>query len=687
MNKIVTLLVTVFCISASQFGWAEQGALFVFSTKGAVHLRWNAPMEQAYAGFHVERKRGGNWQRLTEQPVTRITEVKEIRAILGASADAFLTFFDPRLKTIGQAEFDKLASDPIARGMVQLFSVKNADFAKVLGETYVDTDIEAGAKAEYRIVLMRPNGGEQSWAESVTVTQGDAQQVMVPKALVGKAGDGSVLLNWEHNPALSRSGELVGYRIYRAQKPFGPFQSAYAGNLVPTKIDGKLPEFLFANQYLTNGTPYWFYITGVNLLGFESKPSETIQLTPKDMRPPKPPILQARLLGDHTLLEWAAVTDDDLAGYRVYRADSFEGPYEPYWPAEEHEANASLSYLDRQIDEGAVRWYYVTSEDSSGNVSRPSNVVEVFRKDLTPPATPVQVKAVADEKQGIKLGWTNNTEADLAGYLVERTTNISGKGKAAKADSQFFVLNADPLTANAYIDSVPPTSQSRYAYRVVAIDKAWNRSEPSEVVIARMPDKVPPRPPVLVDAKLEGETVTLRWQNSIEEDLAGYRVARLANDKEGFLALGREMVAANQNTFQDKPEQIGVTYQYRMTAVDESGNESQPSAPIKVLLLDLTPPQLPAGLKVEQVDEGVQVSWQRSQSRDLQRVLVYRRTGDNQKVRLVGDLNADAVTMIDGEVKQDTLYHYSLRVIDTVGNESERGAEVSLRVGESKASR
>ena len=31
------------------------GSLFVHATEGAVHLRWNAPVEEPYDGFFVER--------------------------------------------------------------------------------------------------------------------------------------------------------------------------------------------------------------------------------------------------------------------------------------------------------------------------------------------------------------------------------------------------------------------------------------------------------------------------------------------------------------------------------------------------------------------------------------------------------------------------------------------------------
>ena len=66
-----------------------EGSLFVHATKGAVHLRWNAPLEETYDGFYVERQpaSGGDWTRLNESAVTRMTDVDQIRDLLGPLAD------------------------------------------------------------------------------------------------------------------------------------------------------------------------------------------------------------------------------------------------------------------------------------------------------------------------------------------------------------------------------------------------------------------------------------------------------------------------------------------------------------------------------------------------------------------------------------------------------------------------
>ncbi len=63
--------------------------------------------------------------------------------------------------------------------------------------------------------------------------------------------------------------------------------------------------------------------------------------------------------------------------------------------------------------------------------------------------------------------------------------------------------------------------------------------------------------------------VTLRWKESPEIDLAGYRVYRSHNGDTPTLVM-----ASDTSTFGDSGVQNGDTYVYQVSAFDESNNES-----------------------------------------------------------------------------------------------------------------
>lgn len=97
----------------------------------------------------------------------------------------------------------------------------------------------------------------------------------------------------------------------------------------------------------------------------------------------------------------------------------------------------------------------------------------VVLTDTFPPVAPAGLIAVADA-DGISLIWNENTEPDLAGYLVLRGT---------APDATLQPLTVEPIEVTAYQD-IDVTAGGRYVYRIVAVDTAVppNASPPSAPV-------------------------------------------------------------------------------------------------------------------------------------------------------------------------------------------------------------
>lgn len=93
--------------------------------------------------------------------------------------------------------------------------------------------------------------------------------------------------------------------------------------------------------------------------------------------------------------------------------------------------------------------------------------------DTTPPAAPSGLTAVAGNAS-VTLDWANNSESDLAGYNVYRSTT-SGSGYAK--------INGALVTSSAYTDS-GLTNGTTYYYVVRALDTSNNESGNSNQVSA-----------------------------------------------------------------------------------------------------------------------------------------------------------------------------------------------------------
>ena len=112
---------------------------------------------------------------------------------------------------------------------------------------------------------------------------------------------------------------------------------------------------------------------------------------------------------------------------------------------------------------GAVR-------DLAGNVGFGTTTVFI---DLTPPAAPAGLSAVALGNGGSWLGWARNTEIDVKGYLVWRDED----------QLTTSIWPQPPAGSVAYGDPVVLEGRSEALYSVVAVDLAGNQSPPAKVLV------------------------------------------------------------------------------------------------------------------------------------------------------------------------------------------------------------
>ncbi|TES84113.1 MAG: hypothetical protein E3J91_00125, partial [Hadesarchaea archaeon] len=143
-------------------------------------------------------------------------------------------------------------------------------------------------------------------------------------------------------------------------------------------------------------------------------------------------------------------------------------------------------------------------------------------------------------------------------------------------------------------------------------------------------DTTPPAAPTgLTATAVSSSQINLDWNNNSEGDLDHYHVYRSTTS--GFTPGAGNFVAdTSVSNYSDTGLSADTTYYYKVTAVDTSNNESDPSAQASATTLtpeDTTPPAAPTGLTATAVSSSqINLDWNNNSEGDLDHYHVYRST-------------------------------------------------------------
>ncbi|MFE6282906.1 PA14 domain-containing protein [Streptomyces sp. NPDC057877] len=323
-----------------------------------------------------------------------------------------------------------------------------------------------------------------------------------------------------------------------------------------------------------------------------------------------------------TKVSWAKNKEMDLAGYKVYRR--LKGTS---YPAQPLATTTSTSYTDTTVPkDGNVYYYEVRAYDRAGNVSAGTADLPVTTVDRTAPAAPkgVEDNWAMGSPEKVTLYWDGNTEPDLAGYHVYRSTS------SPVALSEGNRLTGERLTSSYHQSPLPQTGDVYY-YVVTAVDTHGNESVASGAAMYYSDDLTGPVNTAHGLRAEESEAgVTLAWDASTvsSDDFAGYAVYRSTKPRVGGVTGSLVGQRVWGTSFTDAAPPPGVTYYYSVIAVDHEGNGGQPSAEVAVDVVgNTTAPAAVSGLAAVAEENGVSLAWDASGA-GLDHYLVLRGTPD-----------------------------------------------------------
>ena len=393
----------------------------------------------------------------------------------------------------------------------------------------------------------------------------------------------------------------------------------------------------------------------------------TINVTPVNDPPTVPPSVAANASAGLVTLSWAASTDPDgdSVSYQVYRSES--SPVSTQQPLA---TVPTLGYPDSAVVNGTTYYYVIVAVDPSGAQS--TATVEV---SATPDVLPVDVFVSANPvlSAGTLAGsYTATFGAD--GVTQDITETGTSTGARLQADytlvttvdpaditslSLFLTASwssgdgsADPLlvqirntsgtwesiTEDIQDGEFSPTVPQNYVSADGTIlvrftDGAMIRREKKDTlridqlfarIVAGPPDTTPPSAPAGLAATAGDTQIQLDWAGNVETDVVGYNVYRSTSSDSGYARVNSALVPTSP--YLDSGLNNGTKYYYVVTAVDGSGNESDPTAPADATPVDQAP-AAPSALTATAGDSQVALDWADNTEPDVVGYRVYRSTG------------------------------------------------------------
>ncbi|BCD60526.1 MULTISPECIES: fibronectin type III domain-containing protein [unclassified Nitratiruptor] len=359
----------------------------------------------------------------------------------------------------------------------------------------------------------------------------------------------SIALEW--NPVYD--DRVAGYNIYRSingkkYKRIAIIKDRYSSHYLDKK--------------LKPATKYFYTMSTYNKDKRESRLSQPHEVS---TAPYPEPIAFAEAI-DHLPREvkliWRPHPNPRVQWYVIERST----PENEKWKEVARlQGRLNAEYIDRGLEDKKIYLYRIKAITCDGVESKPTLPIKASTKPR--PKVVQGLKATTNLPKKIVVTWQPNSEPDLQYYKVYKSIFQIGP---------YLVVAKTKSTK--YVDLLDEDGVKRY-YKVTAVDADGLESFKQDVpAVGQTLPK--PLPPVVMEHKLENGTLFIRWA-SPDQRAVSYIVDKKEID--GILNVKEfEYKNIKSTSFTDAGLRPGVTYVYKIYAVDKYGLVSKPSEKIEI---------------------------------------------------------------------------------------------------------
>ncbi|HOD41854.1 MAG TPA: hypothetical protein PKL57_14940, partial [Candidatus Wallbacteria bacterium] len=435
----------------------------------------------------------------------------------------------------------------------------------------------------YKITLVDSDGGDNTFLPQFQASARDVNRPARPDKPLIENGDGFVKISWKPYT----KSDFYEYQVLKSSAIGGEHETA--SRIRQSGI------CQFVDSDVVNGKSYSYMMRILDKSGNQSRESVEAIGRPRDKKAPEPPRnLRAEPGNNQITLIWRRCEDADCEAYKIYFCEGEPSPSNKMKLLTKTPASESFenNYTVKNLKNGKIYYFGVSAQDFSGNESAMAFEIKSSPVDFTAPPAPSYLKVSAMNAAN-KIEWASvpDVDKDLSGYRIYRKSTAFPKyiavadiKKPKKAETQIFMAEKEKTKGSRAIDKFYPViyeytdsgiyNAMAYYYYVVAYDNKGNESKASETGEGIPRDITAPEKVSGFSAASKLAKVVLKWKpNKKDRDLLGYYIYRRAETDEKY-ALIAEIKKTGQTEFQDINLEFGVKYFYRISAFDESLNES-----------------------------------------------------------------------------------------------------------------
>lgn len=515
---------------------------------------------------------------------------------------------------------------------------------KAAGWGYEDQTAKPNEKYVYTISYLGKN--ETPLSASVYIGLKDVNDATPPLKPEAIFGNKTVMVIWDFE---SQQSLYSSYHLERSTDG----KNFIRLNKAPIySWESKSKIISYTDNLDQNGKQYFYRIIGIDTFGEVSNPSEIVAGQGIDILEYTPQITaKGAISEDQINIEWIFPEEGEfkISGFNVLQGEKEDGQFQII--KQNLSPKTRKDIVKTKLKPSNYFKIQAVAKEGGSKDSYPSLVQPI---DSIPPVAPLELEGVIDSLGVVKLKWKQNIETDLQGYKVFRAYN---------PQEEFAQVTKAVWSNNSYKDSINAKSLNKKVYyKVIAIDQRYNESAFSTILEIKKIDIIPPSSPVIKDYELQEKKIKITFIQSSSDDVISHQIYRRSENETDWKLIN-EIKDKKTVVFIDNNLTAKTEYYYTVIAIDDAGNESDPSEPLIVsTIIEIVRP----GIKsfehfVDRNSKIIELYWS-SKEKNIYEYELYKKKKDgNYILYKVIQYEKEKMSFLDSNINPGNIYLYALR--------------------------